>query len=374
MGILNQSLLSSFGPTTYYEVNGNGVDGSGYNGNGQAFNLDGYHAKLMSSIDTNYDVKYKTQIYYNDILIYDTGYSGSIKFGNAYSTPFSIGPKNWPPATTQYTTFTKTLDPGDDDDEQTVYAGAPLNNGTGSTAKKGAYLFPDIHHEAVKNGETFPNSNTSIENNLQGGSHFLIGDYKQRIKVTNYSQYDEDESPPYWGEQAPTVYTYYYELIKLSSPPPIYRNTIAIEDSSDNDFNDLLVCLKSGDGFFTGTVKPNSTAPIIKEYTYGGAGSGVDWTRFVQHSFVANTTGTYVFQVRRRASDTNRLLLHPGSGNPTTGNFAIIVPAGDYTHQDRSFTLNAGTYQVALTSDNDYNLSAHAHVRSIDVNYWPMIF
>ena len=370
MGIVNQSLLLSFGPTTYYEVNGNGVDGSPDNGDGQAFDLDGYHAKLMSRIDTNFNVKYKTQIYYNDILIYDTGYSGATKIGNSYSNNYIRGPKNWPPATTSYTTFTKSLDPGDDDDEQEVY--------NGSTAKKGAYLFPDIHHEAVKNGETFPNSNTNIENNLQGGSHFLIGDYKQKITVTNYTGYDGDEDPPYSGETAPVVYTYYYELIKISSPPPIYRNSIAIEDTSattgDNDFNDLVVCLKSGDGFFTGTVKPNTTTPVEKEYTISGSSYSGDWSRFTGHSFVANTTSTYVFQVRREAGNTNRLLLHPGSGTATTGNFAVIVPVGNYTHEEQSFTLNAGTYEVAMTSNNNYNGNAMAHVRSIDANYWPAIF
>jgi len=384
MGILNQSLLSSFGPTTYYEVNGNGVDGSEDNGDGQAFNLDGYHAKLMARIDTNYDVKYKTQIYYNDILIYDTGYSGATKIGNSYSNNNIYGPKNWPPATTRYTTFQKSLNPGDEDDEQTVYAGAP-RGGSGSTAKKGAYLFPDIHHEAVKNGEIFPNSNTNIENNLQGGSHFLIGDYKQRIKVTNYTQYDDENNPPYSGEEAPTVYTYYYELIKLSSPPPIYRNTIAIEDSSDNDFNDLVICLKSGDGFFTGTVEQNNSAPTEKSYSYTEETTAYtkDWSRFVQHSFVANTTGTYVFQVRRESGDTPNILLHPGSGTASgvttaIGNLAIIQPGSNYVHQDRTFTLNAGTYEVATglvsTSGITTNPNAHAHVRSVDANYWPMIF
>ena len=372
MGTLNESLLISFGPTTYYEVNGNGVDGSPDNGDGQAFNLDGYHAKLCSRIATNLDVEYKTQIFYNDILIYDTGYSDTTKIGNSYNNNIR-GPKNWPPPTTSYTTFQKSFD----EDEIEVY--------NGSTAKKGAYLFPDIHHEAVKNGETFPNSNTNIENNLQGGSHFLIGDYKQRIKVTNYTGYDEDESPPYSGETAPVVYIYYYELIKLSSPPPIYRNSIAIEDSSDDDFNDLVVCLKSGDGFFTGTVQQNNSAPTGKSYSYteGTTTYTKDWSRFVQHSFVANTTGTYVFQVRREAGDTPNLLLHPGSGSASgvttaIGNLAIIQPSSNYVHQDRTFTLNAGTYEVAtgleVSSGITTNPNAHAHVRSIDVNHWPMIF
>ena len=371
MGTLNESLLISFGPTTYYEVNGNGVDGSPDNGDGQAFNLDGYHAKLCSRIATNLDVEYKTQIFYNDILIYDTGYDGTTKIGNSYNNNIR-GPKNWPPPTTSYTTFQKSFD----EDEIEVY--------NGSTAKKGAYLFPDIHHEAVKNGETFPNSNTNIENNLQGGSHFLIGDYKQQITVTNYTDYDDDMEV-FTGEAPPVVYNYYYELIKLSSPPPIYRNSIAIEDSSDDDFNDLVVCLKSGDGFFTGTVQQNNSAPTGKSYSYteGTTTYTKDWSRFVQHSFVANTTGTYVFQVRREAGDTPNLLLHPGSGSASgvttaIGNLAIIQPSSNYVHQDRTFTLNAGTYEVAtgleVSSGITTNPNAHAHVRSIDVNHWPMIF
>ena len=375
MGILQQQLISSFGPTRHYEVNGNAYSNTdGTTGSGQAYNNDGYSARLISNVyrtGNSFPVRYKTQIWYKDTLIHDTGYSTDVRVGNyppVHNTTVR-GPKNWPPPTTTYSQYQKNWSHLEDDAETDVY--------DGSTAKKGAYLFPDIYQEAVKNGETFPNSNTNIENTLQGGSHFLLGDYKTQITTTNWQYYDEDETPPYFNEEPPTTVTYYYEVIKLCSPPPIYRNSIAIEDTSsatgDNDFNDLVVCLKSGDGFFTGTVKQNTTTPVIKEYTYTG-GFEEDWTRFTGHSFVANTTGTYVFQVRKNADNTNRLLLHPGSGNASAGNFAKIVPAGNYTHQDRSFTLNAGTYQVAMTTNNSYNLNAMAHVRSIDANYWASLF
>ena len=369
MGIIQQQLISSFGPTRHYEVNGNAYSGTGQTGNGQAYNNDGYSARLISNVyrtGNSFPVRYKTEIWYKDTLIHDSGYSTSIGIGNyppVHNTTVR-GPKNWPPPTTTYSEYQKNWDHLEDDAETDVY--------NGSTAKKGAYLFPDIHQHSVKNGYSFPNSNSSIENTLQGGSHFLLGDYKTQITTTNWQYYDEEEMSPYYNEEPPTTVTYYYEVIKLCSPPPIYRNSIAIEDHTDDDFNDLIVCLKSGDGFFTGTVKPNTTTPQITEYTYTG-GFEVDWSRFVQHSFVANTTGTYVFQVRRRAGNTNRLLLHPGTGNASAGNFALIVPAGDYVHQDRSFTLNAGTYQLAMTSNNSYNTNAMAHVRSIDANFWPSI-
>ena len=382
MGILQQQLISSFGPTRHYEVNGNAYSGTGQTGNGQAYNNDGYSARLISNVyrtGNSFPVRYKTEIWYKDTLIHDSGYSTSIGIGNyppVHNTTVR-GPKNWPPPTTTYSEYQKNWDHLEDDAETDVY--------NGSTAKKGAYLFPDIHQHSVKNGYSFPNSNSSIENTLQGGSHFLLGDYKTQITTTNWQYYDEEEMSPYYNEEPPTTVTYYYEVIKLCSPPPIYRNSIAIEDHTDDDFNDLVVCLKSGDGFFTGTVEQNNSAPTEKSYSYTEETTAYtkDWSRFVQHSFVANTTGTYVFQVRRESGDTPNILLHPGSGTASgvttaIGNLAIIQPGSNYVHQDRTFTLNAGTYEVATglvsTSGITTNPNAHAHVRSVDANYWPMIF
>ena len=274
---------------------------------------------------------YFMKIYYNSTLIFDTGNStANTQVKSAELVPF------------------------------TTNEGAPYKH----------YILPDVHYELIKNGVSIE-GNTTIENQIQAGSHFALGSYRSTIKI------DEDGAEP--------TLKSYYGITKLSSPPFIYRNTVAVDDGgvssgSDQDFNDAVFTLIEGDGFFKGgkTVKSNALSEALssKEYAYAGQGAGDQrWSKSTI-TFVANETGTFKFEARRDASSANKILLHPGSGTPNAGYFATIEPASGSTSQvTRTLnTLQAGTYEVALRVNNSRSDNSRIQVRHIDINKYPTMF
>lgn len=295
---------------------------------------------------------YFMKIYYNSTLIFDTGNSTDTKSGN---------PVNWPPP--QNTYGTETIGPGNRQVKSPELV--PFTNNQGAPYKY--YILPDVHYELIKNGINI-NGSTTIENQIQAGSHFALGSYRSTIKI------DEDGAEP--------TLKSYYGITKLSSPPFIYRNTVAVDDGgagSDEDFNDAVFTLIEGDGFFKGgkTVKSNALSEGLssKDYAYAGQGAGnQSWSKSTI-TFVANETGTFKFEVRREASNTNKILLHPGSGTPNAGYFATIEPPGNNSQVTRTLnTLQAGTYEVALRVNNSRSDSSRIQVRHIDINKYPTMF
>ena len=213
-------------------------------------------------------------------------------------------------------------------------------------------------------------SSSSYGSYVHEGAHFLIGDYQFRRVTNSLSSTSKRWSYDYGSGNYGTDYSsgdarWYWDVIKLSCPPSIYRNTLAYEDSSDADFNDGVFILKEGDGFFTGGFLKNSTQPTSKSYTYGSTTS--NWGYFSGNSFVANTTGTYKFNILKRASRVTKLLLHKGSG---TNDFALIdTGSGNSITNDVTFTLNAGTYEVALTDNN--TIGGSVIICSLDPDKFP---
>ena len=390
MGLTNQSQLYSHGATTVYEVNGTAVNGSPFNGNGTAYNLNGYHAILQANFPAYtggaYSLipQYKTLIYYNDILIHDTGYQKRIDMGNSNYNGSSFntqrGPRTWPPASggyydssTKYNEIDIDLDV--EEDAETSY----LN---GARARKYSYLFPSIYQESVSNSHI-----SNIENSVEAGSHFFLGDLKADISLYNWQSYDEENHPPYGTKDWPFTRNWYYEVIKTSNPPSFYRNAIVLEDGSgefggnsqlgyftQSDYNDGCYVVKVGDGFFTGTVKQNNVSPTSTSYNINGTSS--NFGKFSGHTFIVNTAGNFTFQSRSRNSNTNKLLLWKDSTNNVTitqgGNLFNSQLA--YRETEQTAYLSVGTYQVASTTNNNVNTGARIHVHHIDTNHYPNIF
>ena len=306
---------------------------------------------------------YYMKIYYNSQLIYDSGTDDLVDDdGN---------PVNWPPPASTYQDVSGSFG------GQDIESASALNNSGSQSATQDFYILPDIHYESIKNGITFPNSNTTIENTIQAGSHFALGSHQETR----------------WLGGANAVIKSYYGITKLNSPPTIYRNTLAVDDgglNSDQDFNDAVFVLKKGDGFFTGetTIGDEYSGGLgtgnltTTPYSYPG-GSNQNWSK-THNTFVANTTGRYEFQVKRDAGLKNKILLHPGTGTASgpdggsstqSSNWAIIEPgsAGVSTVNVTLINLQAGTYEVALRSDNVTRNGARLHVRHIDINKYPTL-
>ena len=308
---------------------------------------------------------YYMKIYYNSQLIYDSGTDDLVDDdGN---------PVNWPPPASTYE------DVDSNYGGQDIVSASALNNSGSQSATQDFYILPDIHYDSIKNGITFPNSNTTIENTIQAGSHFALGSHQETRFLVG----------------ANAVIKSYYGITKLNSPPTIYRNTLAVDDGgvgSDEDFNDAIFVLKKGDGFFTGeTIIGDSSLGTggigtgnltTTQYSYPG-GTNQDWSK-TYNTFVANTTGRYEFQVKRDAGRKNKILLHPGTGTASgtnggsstqSSNWAIIEPGNSdvSTVNVTLDNLQAGTYEVALRSDNVTRNGARLHVRHIDINKYPTI-
>ena len=302
---------------------------------------------------------YYMKIYYNSQLIYDSGTDDLVDDNG--------NPVNWPPPASTYQDVSGSYG------GQDIVSASALNNSGSQSATQDFYILPDIHYDSIKNGITFPNSNTTIENTIQAGSHFALGSHQETRFLVG----------------ANAVIKSYYGITKLNSPPTIYRNTLAVDDGgvgSDEDFNDAVFVLKKGDGFFTGETTISgglgtnnlTTTP----YSYPG-GTNQNWSK-THNTFVANTTGRYEFQVKRDAGIKNKILLHPGSGTSSgpnggsstqSSNWAIIEPgSADVSTVNVTLdNLQAGTYEVALRSDNAVRNGARLHVRHIDINKYPTL-
>lgn len=283
---------------------------------------------------------YYTFIYYNGTLLWYSGASTSLDS--------SGNPINWPPPANQY----ESISLGGRSIKTAKVV--PLTNYHG--AQQQYYLLPDIHYESIKNGITFPSSNTTIENTIQAGSHFRLGLYANNIR---------------WDNETGAKDLTYYGITKFASPPLIYRNSIAVEDGADTDFNDVIATLTSGDGFFTGTVQKNTTAPTQQSYTYGT--TTANWGKFSGNTFILNISGNITFKIRRDASVQNKILLYKGS---SSGQYAEIIPnSGSESSVDVTFSnMEAGTYQVACQVGGNYSSNQHVMIRNIDINKYPSIY
>ena len=363
--LITQSLLSSFGATRHFDytnTTSGAPSGSGGWAGGSVLAAGGTYAELRVTMPNR---QYQFRLYYNGGLIFDTGLSGA-RSSNGM-------PKNWPPPKRGGSNPQGNNPPNDegdnngygdhdvysetDDDEDfstdhtwykvPVYSGSGGYSGGytgGNNVKEFSYLGPDLYWGNL----SYIGSSSSYNSYVHDGAHFLIGDYQFR-RVTN----SLNSVSKRWSLNGDVDYSsgdgrWYWDVIKLSCPPSIYRNTLAYEDSTDADFNDGVFVLKEGDGFFTGGFLKNSTQPTPKSYTYGG--TTASWGYFSGNTFVANTTGTYKFNILKRASRVTRLLLHKGAGS---NDFALIdTGSSNSITNDVTFTLNAGTYEVALTDNN----------------------
>ena len=307
---------------------------------------------------------YFMKIYYNSTLIFNTGNSTDTKSGN---------PINWPPP--QNTYGTETIGSYN---TQVKSAELVSSSSTLLGAHQGFYILPDVHYELIKNGVSIE-GNTTIENQIQAGSHFALGSHRGTLKIE--------------GDQIEPSIKSYYGITKLSSPPFIYRNTIAVDDGgvssgSDQDFNDAVFTLIEGDGFFTGkTVRSSALSEALtsKQYSYPEiGGTNQTWSESTI-TFVANKTGTFKFKVKRDAGNTNKILIHPGSNTaqgPDGGsvsnasNWAIVTPAsGQNSEVTRTLVnLQSGTYEVALRVNNGASNNSRIQVMHIDTNKYPNMF
>ena len=388
MAILTQSLLSSFGATRHFDytntTSGAPSGSGGWAGNSGVLAAGGTYAELRVTMS---GPQYQFRLYYNGGLIFDTGLSGARSSKGM--------PKNWPPPLRggqnpqgnnppndegdnngygDHDVYSLTDDDEDYSTDHTWYK-VPVYNGSGgysggytrgNNVKEFSYLGPDLYWGNL----SYIGSSSSYGSYVHEGAHFLIGDYQFRRVTNSLSSTSKRWSYDYGSGNYGTDYSsgdarWYWDVIKLSCPPSIYRNTLAYEDSSDADFNDGVFILKEGDGFFTGGFLKNSTQPTSKSYTYGSTTS--NWGYFSGNSFVANTTGTYKFNILKRASRVTKLLLHKGSG---TNDFALIdTGSGNSITNDVTFTLNAGTYEVALTDNN--TIGGSVIICSLDPDKFP---
>ena len=167
-----------------------------------------------------------------------------------------------------------------------------------SVAQPRHYLIPDVHYDVIKNGISIvsnsPPFSSNIEDTLPAGSHFLLGDLKTE------TSFNLGGVPGRFSRH------YYFSLIRLNNPPPIYRNSLALEDSSDNDFNDLIVTVTSGSGFFTGDVKENT---VTNTSTNINVGNQVSFT----------TTGTFTWTVPDGIASVSAVCVGAGGGAGGSG-------------------------------------------------------
>ena len=366
MAILTQSLISSFGATRHFDytntTSGAPSGSGGWSSSSGVLAAGGTYAELRVTMS---GPQYQFRLYYNGGLIFDTGLSGARSSKGM--------PKNWPPPLRggqnpqgnnppndegdnngygDHDVYSQTQDDEDDSIDPTWYK-VPVYNGSGgysggytggNNVKEFSYLGPDLYWGNL----SYIGSSSSYGSYVHEGAHFLIGDYQFR-RVTN----SLSSTSKRWSYNGDVDYSagdarWYWDVIKLSCPPSIYRNTLAYEDTTDADFNDGVFVLKEGDGFFTGGFLKNTTQPVSKSYTYGG--TTANWGYFSGNSFVANTTGTYKFNILKRANRVAKLLLHKGSD---TNDYALIDSGSSNSiTNDVTFTLNAGTYEVALTDNN----------------------
>jgi len=389
MAILTQSLLSSFGATRHFDytnTTSGAPSGSGGWAGGSVLAAGGTYAELRVKL---FPRQYQFRLYYGGGLIFDTGLSASVNPKGQ--------PKNWPPPLRGGQDPQGNNPPNDegdnngygdhdvysetDDDEDSsidpqwykvpVYSGSGGYSGGytgGNNVKEFSYLGPDLYWG---NNLSYIGSSSSYNSYVHEGAHFLIGDYQFR-RVTN----SISSSSKRWSLNGDVYFSsgdgrWYWDVIKLSCPPSIYRNTLAYEDSysSTADFNDGVFVLKEGDGFFTGGFLKNTTQPVSKSYTYGG--TTASWGHFSGNSFVANTDGTYKFNILKRASRVAKLLLHKGSG---TNDYALIDSGtSNSITNDVTFTLNAGTYEVALTDSlgSNVNIGGYVIISSLDPLKFP---
>ena len=286
----NHLTLNTFGETEVYNVNLSSFSSDLY----PHHQLNGNHVRLSSFVD---DIQttpsYRTRIYYDDVLIFDTGSSEAVDvYGN---------PLNWPPKATYSNGSTTRLQldyPSDTANGRTfkvAFKFHDIGEGNQEFSQPRHYLIPDVEYDVIKNGTTFPGSNTTIENTLPAGSHFLLGDYQTSTSLTNNSDFP--------GE---VERNYYFSLIRLNNPPPIYRNSLALEDSTDNDFNDLIVTVTSGSGFFTGDVKENT---VTNTSTNINVGNQVSFT----------TTGTFTWTVPDGVTSVSAVCVGAGGGAGGSG-------------------------------------------------------
>tara|TARA_Y100001972_G_scaffold15543_1_gene16445 strand:+ start:8 stop:1741 length:1734 start_codon:yes stop_codon:yes gene_type:complete len=179
------------------------------------------------------------RIFYKDVEIFDSGSSTAVDEND--------NPLNWPPKATDFvgsSNYPSTFTNG------TAHKLAyQISQSGGSFYEQQPqlrhYLIPDVHYDVIKNGTSIEGNN-SIESTLPAGSHFLLGDYKTE------TSFNLGGVPGRFSRH------YYFSLIRVDNPPPIYRNSLGLEDASDDDFNDLIVTVTSGSGFFTGDVKENT--------------------------------------------------------------------------------------------------------------------
>ena len=393
MAILTQSLLSSFGATRHFDytntTSGAPSGSGGWSGGSGVLASGGTYAELRVYKPANWNNQYQFRLYYNDGLIFDTGLSNSVNPKGQ--------PKNWPPPlrggqnpqgnnppqdegdSNGYGDHDVYDETNNDEDNSTdfewykvpVYTGNGGYSGTavrGNNVKEFSYLGPDLYWG---NNLSYIGSSSSYNSYVHEGAHFLIGDYQFRRTTVSLNSSSKRWSYDYGSGNYGTDYSsgdarWYWDVIKLSCPPSIYRNTLAYEDSNDADFNDGVFILKEGDGFFTGGFLKNSTSPTSKSYTYGTTTS--NWGYFSGNSFVANTTGTYKFNILRRASSLPKLLLYKGQGS---NDYAEIVAGSGSSsiRNDVSFTLNAGTYEVALKKNN--SVGGNVIICSLDPDKFP---
>ena len=384
MSILTQSLLSSFGATRHFDytntTSGAPSGSGGWSSSSGVLAAGGTYAELRVTMS---GPQYQFRLYYNGGLIFDTGLSGA-RSSNGM-------PKNWPPPKRGGSNPQGNNPPNDegdnngygdhdvysetDDDEDfstdhtwykvPVYSGSGGYSGGytgGNNVKEFSYLGPDLYWGNL----SYIGSSSSYNSYVHDGAHFLIGDYQFR-RVTN----SLNSVSKRWSLNGDVDYSsgdgrWYWDVIKLSCPPSIYRNTLAYEDSNDADFNDGVFILKEGDGFFTGGFLKNSTQPTSKSYTYGSTTS--NWGYFSGNTFVANTTGTYNFTILRRAGSLPKMLLYKGSGSNDNAEL-VAGSGGNSIRNNVIFTLNAGTYEVALTDNN--NVGGNVIICSLDPDKFP---
>ena len=268
----NHLTLNTFGETEVYNINYSFFSSSLY----PHHQLNGNNVRLSSVVSDIFTTpRYRTRIYYDDVLIFDTGSSTAVDvYGN---------PLNWPPKATYSNGSTTRLQldyPSDTANGRTFKIAWKFHDigvGNQEFSQPRHYLIPDVEYDVIKNGTTFPGSNTTIENTLPAGSHFLMGNFKTTTSYTNTGDYP--------GE---VEREYYFSLIRLNNPPSIYRNSIGTEDGGDNDFNDTIVTVTSGSGFFTGTTIASDAAGIgpSSNQSINVGGSLQNWGNFNTNGFI----------------------------------------------------------------------------------------
>jgi len=282
----NHLISNTFGETELYEVNFPLDYKNQYNETGSTYVLlENY--RNTNPFVTDPVVEYRTRILYKGVKIFDTGFSSAVDE--------NYNPLNWPPKATDNTgssnypgaTFSSTGNTGAGKAAYKLHS-----NGRIEEAQPRHYLIPDVHYDVIKNGTTFPDSNTTIENSLPAGSHFLLGEFKVNTDK---------------GEDDYQYHNYYFSLIRLSNPPPIYRNSLSLEDGGDDDFNDLIVTVTSGSGFFTGDVKENTVT--FSGSTNINIGNQVSFT----------TPGTFTWTVPDGITSVSAVCVGAGGGAGGSG-------------------------------------------------------